>query len=341
MFSHQLSYLARRSRRSLWFTTLLALLFIWLLDYVSGPQVSIAIFYLLPVGLATWYLSRRAGLVIAFGSAAAWLVADLVTNPLSVNPFILFWNASVRLGIFLIVTFVLASLREARLRQEELIAFVVHDLQSPLGNILGSVEMIDMIAEEGSEISEFIELILVSGKGMLLLIDSLLDLARLESGKMPVRRESVTVEPLLAEAIQHVSALALQRQVRVTANVGPDVHSVTADRDLLGRILVNLLSNALKFSPAGSTIGVEARLTANQSLTICVADEGPGIPEKWHRQVFDKFEQVHARKEGAAIGSGLGLTFSRMAIEAQGGHIWLEPDRESGTVICLTIPLGA
>lgn len=340
MLSHQLSNLARRSRRSLWFITLLTLLLIWLLDYVSGPQVSIAIFYLLPVGLATWYLSRPAGMVTSIASAAAWVVADLITNPLSVNPFILFWNAAVRLGIFLIVTFVLASLREARLRQEELIAFVVHDLRSPLGNILGSVEMIDMLAREDGAISEFVELSLVSGKGMLLLIDSLLDLARLESGKMPVRRETVTVEPLLEEAIRQVSTLALQRQVTVMANVSPDVHSVTADRDLLGRIVVNLLSNALKFSPAGSTICVEANQDTDHSLLICVADEGPGIPEKWHRQVFDKFEQVQARKEGAAIGSGLGLTFCRMAIEAQGGHIWLAPGRESGTVICLAIPPG-
>lgn len=340
MISRLSSCLMRLSRPTLGLSTFLALLLIWLVDYASGPQFSISIFYLLPIGLATWFLSRGAGLTTAIAAAAAWLVNDLVTNPVYDHPFIPYWNAAVRLGIFMIVTAALASLREARLRQEELIAFVVHDLRSPLGIILSSLEMIDMIAEEkrgSGEIGEFVDLSLLSGRQMLILIDSLLDLARLESGKMPVQLESIAVAPFLEEVGRQLSAMARQKGVAIRTDVAPDVPSVCADRALLGRVLVNLISNAVKFSPVDGTVRLEVRPDAG-SLVICVADEGPGIPDKWQRQVFDKFEQVQARKGGVAIGSGLGLAFCRMAVEAQGGRIWLEQGREKGTVLYLSLP---
>jgi two-component system sensor histidine kinase/response regulator len=146
----------------------------------------------------------------------------------------------------------------------------------------------------------------------------------------------VPVVPLLEEAVQQVSAMSLMKQVKVITTAAPDVLSVNAARDLLNRGLVNLLSNALKFSPMESTVHVEAKHEADGVLTLSVADEGSGIPEKWHAQAFKKFGQVQARKGGAAVGSGLGLAFCRMAVEAQGGSVSLEQGRQKGTRVCLT-----
>ncbi len=336
------SYLEGRSQRSLSLVTALLVLLIWLVDYVSGPQLSISIFYLLPVGLATWYINRWAGFLVALASAAAWLVTDLTTNPYYDNHLIPFWNAGVRLGIFVIVTYVLSSLKLAQDRQEELMAFVVHDLGAPLSNILGSLQMVGEIAsgDEAETVRKLIEISLNSGKQMLILIESLLDLARLRSGKMPVHPQIVTVDALFKESSQQVSGLRQMKEVDIELKGAADGRAVHADRVLLVRVLVNLLNNAIKFSPSQTTIIVEAQPVEDGLLLISVSDQGPGIPEKWHRQAFHKFEQVQARKAGAAVGNGLGLTFCRMAVEAQDGHIWLESGRERGTTVHLTLPMG-
>ncbi|MGD2048766.1 MAG: HAMP domain-containing sensor histidine kinase [Chloroflexota bacterium] len=336
------SYLEGRSQRSLLLITALLVLLIWMADYASGPQLSVSIFYLLPVGLATWYVNRWAGILVALASATAWLVTDLTTNPYYENPLIPFWNAGVRLGIFVIVTYVLASLKLAQERQEELMAFVVHDLGAPLSNILGSLQMVGEFAADGEvgTVQELIEICLSSGKQMLILIDSLLDLARLRSGKMPVQPQIVAVDALFKESSQQVSGLGQMKEVDIELIGADGGCAVRADRVLLVRVLVNLLSNAIRFSPSHTTVVVEARPAKDGLLLISVSDQGPGIPEKWRRQAFHKFEQVQARKAGAAVGSGLGLTFCRMAVEAQGGHIWLDSGRERGTVVQLTLPMG-
>lgn len=336
------SYLEGRSRLSLWLVTAMLVLLIWLVDYASGPQLSISIFYLLPIGLATWYINRWAGFLVSLASAAAWLVTDLTTNPYYDNPLIPFWNAGVRLGIFMVVTYVLSSLKLAQERQEELMAFVVHDLGAPLSNILGSLQMVEEFVVDGyvETVHELIEISLSSGQQMLILIDSLLDLPRLRSGKMPVHPQVVAVDALFEESSQQVSGLRQMKEVDIKLKGADGGRAVLADRVLLVRVLINLLSNAIKFSPSHSTIIVEARPIEDGLLLISVSDEGPGIPEKWHRQAFRKFEQVQARKAGAAVGSGLGLTFCRMAVEAQGGHIWLESGREQGTAVHLTLPMG-
>jgi signal transduction histidine kinase len=336
------SYLEGRSQRSLSLMAALLVLLIWLVDYASGPQLSISIFYLLPVGLATWYINRWAGIIVALVSAATWLVTDITTNPYYENPLIPFWNAGVRLGIFVIVTYVLASLKLAQERQEELMAFVVHDLGAPLSNILGSLQMVGEFAADGEmgTVHELIEISLSSGKQMQILIDSLLDLARLRSGKMPVHPQIVAIDALFEESSQQVSGLRKIKEVDIELKGADDGRAVRADRVLLVRVLVNLLSNAVRFSPSHTTIIVEARPAEDGLLLISVSDQGPGIPEKWHRQAFHKFKQVQARKAGAAVGSGLGLAFCRVAVEAQGGHIWLEPGREQGTAVQLTLPMG-
>ena len=117
-----------------------------------------------------------------------------------------------------------------------------------------------------------------------------------------------------------------------------ETQAAWADAALLGRVLVNLFSNALRYSPKGSTISVDVRPINGGELQIIISDQGPGIPSKWRRKAFEKYRQVQARKEGSAVGSGLGLAFCRMAIEAQNGRIWLESAQPSGTSVFMTLP---
>ena len=334
------NFLARRARATYWLLTLCALVAIALFDYVSGPQLSLSIAYLVPIGLATWYLGLPAGMVTAGIAGGAWLTADLLTNPFYASPLLPLWNAAVRLGIFLIVAYVLASLNAERRRQEDLIAFVVHDLRSPLANMLSGLDLIQAIAAESAlpdDISMLAKNSQVSGRRMLVLVDSLLDLRRLERGKMPVRAEKLALEPLLADACGQLAILAAQKGVAVETQVAAGAEFVRADPDLLTRVLVNLLGNALKFSPARSAIRITAHRAGEQRIVIAVADEGPGIPDERHRAAFARFQQVGDGNQRVQKGSGLGLAFCRMAVEAQGGRIALEQGRSAGTVVLVTL----
>jgi signal transduction histidine kinase len=117
---------------------------------------------------------------------------------------------------------------------------------------------------------------------------------------------------------------------------------VCTDFELTMRVLVNLLSNAIKFSSPESVVTVRVTSSDTAMLTFSVIDQGRGIPKEWGDRVFDKFTQVEAdRKRGPVVGSGLGLTFCRLAVESLGGHIWLESKVEKGTTIAFTLPTCA
>ncbi len=312
---------------------------VWLLDYVTGPQISTSIFYLIPISLTVWYIDTTSGIFFAIASAVIWLITDILTNVYTA-PLSPYWNAMVRLGFFSIVLAALASLKAARQRQEELMEFVVHDLRSPLSNMLTALDLLpDLIAEgDLEEARELINMSTTSGNRLLILINSLLDLARLESKKMPLELEKIYLQNCLNEAMLQVSTMAARKEITVALQEAPAELYAIADRELTLRILVNILGNAIKFSPAGSQISIGMQLAQKGVVQVCVSDQGPGIPQKWQRQAFEKFGQVQARKAGAAVGSGLGLAFCKLAVEAQGGQIWFEPGDPLGTVVCFTYP---
>ncbi len=312
---------------------------VWLLDYVTGPQISTSIFYLIPISLTVWYIDTTSGIFFAIASAVIWLITDILTNVYTA-PLSPYWNAMVRLGFFSIVLAALASLKAARQRQEELMEFVVHDLRSPLSNMLTALDLLpDLIAEgDLEEARELINMSTTSGNRLLILINSLLDLARLESKKMPLELEKIYLQNCLNEAMLQVSTMAARKEITVALQEAPAELYAIADRELTLRILVNILGNAIKFSPAGSQISIGMQLAQKGVVQVCVSDQGPGIPQKWQRQAFEKFGQVQARKAGAAVGSGLGLAFCKLAVEAQDGQIWFEPGDPLGTVVCFTYP---
>jgi signal transduction histidine kinase len=173
---------------------------------------------------------------------------------------------------------------------------------------------------------------------MLTLINGLLDLARLESGKMVLNIQETALKTVFDTSVQQVSALAARSDVNVISQIDDGIETIQADAEVTVRILVNLLSNALKYSPEDSTVVVSAVPYTIEFVAIRVADTGPGIPKEWVNKVFSKFTQVEAREAGIGVGSGLGLSFCRLAVEAQGGRIWVESVVGQGTTVIFTVP---
>jgi len=311
------------------------------IDYLTGTEFSFSIFYLLPVSMVAWFAGKRAGVLISVVSVVAWLIADLAAGHIYSHPAILPWNTLVRLGFFLIMTYILTILQTVQHKREELIQFVVHDLRSPLSIIILGLGVLQRNDDEMNETQRsLIKNAMASSQWLLTLINSLLDLSRLESRQMPLQIDQVTVKELIQLSLNQVTLWAERNQVSLVVQLEVDAQTtIYADRDVSMRVLVNLLSNAIRFGPPETVVTVRVAPVEANMLAFSVIDQGPGIPKKWAHKVFDKFVQVEARKAGAAVGSGLGLTFCRLAVEVQGGQIWLESDTGQGTTVTFTLPI--
>jgi len=337
----RLEDLQKQSLRNIFILGIILIFVIATMDYFTGFELSFSVFYLIPIALITWFgKDRRVGILTAIIGAIVWLTVDALSGQTYSLALVPFWNAGVRLGFFLIVVFSLSSLQAATERREELAQFIVHDLRAPLSNTLSGLTLLLEISGDSldSMQQEIVQISLASSNRMLTLVNSLLDLAQLESGKFKVNLQPVAVQGVVNIALEQGFAMAKRGEVTLVGEVDEGVENMLADNDLVVRVLVNVLSNALKFSPTGSTVQIRASRHENQQVAIHVHDEGKGIPKEWADKVFDKFAQVDAKRQGTIIGSGLGLTFCRLAIEAQGGRIWLTSEVDKGTTVSFTLP---
>jgi signal transduction histidine kinase len=341
-----MEYLGSQPKRSLVMLGLLLTVLLGAADYLTGPELSFSIFYLIPVCLVAWFVDRRAGVAMSVIGAVVWLMADLAAGHFYSHPAIAYWNATVRLGFFIITSalaFAVSALRTSHERQEDLVRFIAHDLRSPLSIVIGGLQALKDIGGETTDMTQkdLVETCIVSGNRMLMLVNSLLDVARLESEQMPLQLSQADVRDLIASSLKQVEWWAQEQHITIVLQQDPGVTSVYADPAVTERVLVNLLSNAIQFSQRESTITIRIASLNASTVVFSVTDRGCGIPKEWLGRVFDKFAQVEAHETGNRIGSGLGLTFCRLAVEAQGGRIWLKSAINKGTTVTFTLPASA
>jgi signal transduction histidine kinase len=167
------------------------------------------------------------------------------------------------------------------------------------------------------------------------LTNSLLDIRRLEMDQPIGSQVSVSPALLVSECIEAVSLTADSKNQDVTSQIPGDIPEIWVDVDMIRRVLINLLENAVKYTPPDSNISVGAE-QQNDRILIWVQDDGPGIPPAERERIFDKFTRLHP-KEGPK-GLGLGLAFCRLAVEKHGGRIWVEESEAGGARFKLTLP---
>jgi signal transduction histidine kinase len=242
--------------------------------------------------------------------------------------------------------------------REDLTHTMVHDLRNPLTAISGSLDLLKFFGDNLSDDQrDTVELARSSTRKMLKLVNNILEVSQLESKSMPLLRTSVSLADLIAENLRVQSRLAADQDLRLKADVPPNLPPAWADARLIERVLQNLLDNAIKFSPSGGLVKVTARLgdgditrhkegqpAPGPQLAISVSDSGPGIPSELHGQLFQKF--VTGRQEGSE--TGLGLAFCKLAVEAHGGSIWIDPthpsqeaDSGQGATFTFTLPVAS
>ena len=237
------------------------------------------------------------------------------------------------------------KLRELQKIKEGLTHMIIHDLNNPLSSIIGAL---DLILLKESALSKktlgSLNACLDYCRDLKDMILSLLGIHRMEEGKLELDIEGSDITELIMEVMQQSEFKAKKNHVRLFANGSKAPYTVAIDRGLIKRVILNLLSNAIRHTPTGGKVEVKTDLnTADESISIQVVDTGNGLAPEYHQKVFDKFEQVCLNKEGVAIGSGgLGLAFCKMAVEAHGGKIWVESEGEGqGANFQFTVPVKA
>ncbi len=226
-----------------------------------------------------------------------------------------------------------------RLRQEST-ELIVHDLRNPLSLVTGVIHMLEMVLPEGilQANQEILELVLINCERMNRLVDALLDIARLESGAPELFLTEVNLPQLVNVVVKRMATLIDSSSISLQLFIPAGLPAVVVDEEKIDRVLANLIDNAVKFTPKGGEITVAAE-KQDQHVLVSVANTGPTIPRHDRERIFDRFAQLsetsHQRR-----GSGLGLAFCRLAIEAHGGHIWVEPgEGDEGNRFVFSLPL--
>lgn len=332
--------LERQSKQNLIILGLVLVVLLGVVDFFTGNELEVTIFYLLPISIVAWFVERRYAVLISILATVMWFSANELNGSTYSHPAIFAWNTALLLGFFLIITYALSALRQSLHRQDELMHFIVHDLRSPLSNVMTGLQLLDEPATGASSLSqkELIATCTTECDRMLTLINSILDLARLEKGQMPLHPAQIDVKQLVDASIAPFAMGAKQKPVTLISELDPEIKSVYADQIMTERVLVNLVGNAIKFSPPGSTVTTRVAPGRDGMLAFSVEDHGRGIPPKWVGKVFDRFAQVDSGSDRSRAGSGLGLSFCRLAVEAQGGHIWIDSEVGRGTAIMFTLP---
>ena len=225
-----------------------------------------------------------------------------------------------------------------RLR-EDLISMVYHDLRSPLANVVSSLDVFNaMLPQDGDPAyRSLLNIALRSTERIQRLTNSLLDMSRLESGQPVVNLFSTPPVLLAVDAVEAVSPVAETKNQIINLNVPPDTPPVLVDGEMIRRVLINLLENAVKYSPPGGEITLGADIK-DDVARIWVQDTGPGILTLDQEQIFDKYTRLNPK--GSQKGFGLGLAYCRLAIEGHGGTIWVESEPGEGSRFSFTLPLA-
>lgn len=228
------------------------------------------------------------------------------------------------------------QMESERLRNS-LLSTISHDLRTPLASLVGLADTVQLTKPPPTdEQKELVLSIRNSAMRMTALVNNLLDMARLESGAVRLNRQWQPLEEVVGSAIGACASLLEGRPLKV--RLAPDLPLLHLDAVLIERVLVNLLENAAKYTPAQTPITIEAHAETD-SVVVAVNDQGPGLPSGREHAIFEKFER--GRKEGATAGVGLGLAICRAIMRAHGGSIHGETRATGGASFILTIPRGA
>jgi signal transduction histidine kinase/PAS domain-containing protein len=234
-----------------------------------------------------------------------------------------------------------ARLKELDRLKSQFLASVSHELRTPLNSVIGFSEVLidGLLGEMPLERKECVENIYASGEHLMALINDLLDFSKIEAGRMQLVPEPFDVPKLIENLQKTVTPMIEEKSQVLNIALAEGLPRLTADRVRLRQVLLNLLSNAHKFTPAGGEITLSCRIADPANLLFSVADTGIGIRPDDHQAIFEEFRQADGSAMREAEGTGLGLAISKRLVELHGGNIWVESRPGEGATFSFLLPL--
>ena len=224
--------------------------------------------------------------------------------------------------------------------RNDLMSMVYHDLRAPLANVISSLSMLDGLINDGDDedVQSIMKVAFHSTTRIERMINTLLDINRLESGQEIINQRAVDIAGLIADAIREVEQVADSRHQKILVQLPEEEKRapIWVDGEMILRVLINLLENAAKFSPDEGQITINAQVE-DVWVKVCVEDEGPIIPSSEHERIFNKFTRLRGKSKLGGL--GIGLAFCRLAIEGHGGRIWVESKQDKGNLFFFTLPI--
>jgi signal transduction histidine kinase len=239
------------------------------------------------------------------------------------------------------------ELSKANVRLEELsqlkshfLANMSHELRTPLNSILGFSEVLQdkMFGALNEKQEQYVNYIMESGQHLLSLINNILDLSKIEAGKMEIEVAKIRIGDLLKDSLTMVKEMALKQSVELGLKLEDDIPEIYADERKVKQIAFNLLSNAVKFTPDGGRVGIQA-VKEQEDIRVTVWDTGIGIKEEDKGKLFKEFQQLDSGANKRYQGTGLGLALSKRLVEMHGGRIWVESEPGKGSRFSFTLPI--
>ncbi|MEY4384815.1 MAG: hypothetical protein RLY20_98 [Verrucomicrobiota bacterium] len=262
--------------------------------------------------------------------------SGLAERWLEVNAAAVFDSTHARRGT-VVVFHDLTRLKQLERTREEFVANVSHELRTPLSLIKGYTETLLDGAKDNPEVAQkFLQTIDRNAERLKLLIEDLLTISELESGRMRLQLQAVAMRPLVAKLLDDFKPRSTARNVTLVNEV-PEL-SVNADPNRVQQVLSNLVDNAIKYGRNEGTVTVSGRSLGDGRLEFCVADNGPGIPEEARERVFERFYRVDKARSREQGGTGLGLSIVKHIVQSHGGKVWVESEAGKGSRFFFSLP---
>jgi signal transduction histidine kinase len=233
-----------------------------------------------------------------------------------------------------------AQLEIASRHKSEFLATMSHELRTPLNAIIGFSEVLlqQMFGPLNPKQAEYLDDVLSSGRHLLGLINDILDLSKIEAGRMELDVDTFSLVEALQNGVTMVRERAARHRIALALDVAPGVDLIEADPRKVKQVLFNLLSNAVKFTPDGGRVDVTAA-HANGDIVIAVKDTGIGISPEDQERIFEEFQQARRQTQRSREGTGLGLSLAKRFVELHGGRIWVESEPGKGSTFTFTLPV--
>ena len=243
----------------------------------------------------------------------------------------------------------ITELRRLEKIRTDFVANVSHELRTPLTSIKGYVEaLLDGAKDDPGASANFLNIILKQSDRLNLIIEDLLELSKIESGRISMKEEPLELHTLVERTLSMIKPMADKNRHHLVTAIMPSLPPMAGDEGRLAQVLTNLLDNAIKYTPAGGTITVSAALAPSSrtserpatAVDLSVADTGIGIPEQDRPRVFERFYRVDKARSRELGGTGLGLAIVKHIVEGHGGHVWVEANHPQGSRFVVRLPLG-